>query len=86
MRPSSPRPGSSLERELRPVPVVRRNRDDLAVDELADPVPDLFLLIREQTPHVYEVNRPPLPVHSLRCNRHAPFPHAPTPECPTQEA
>ncbi len=66
-----PKAREEPERELRPVPVVRRNRDDLTVDELADPVPDLFLLIREQTARVYEVNRPLLPVHSLRCNRHS---------------
>src|SRR5215218_8737941 len=65
-----PEAAQKLERELRPVPVVRRCRDDLAVHELADQIPDPFLLIREQTARVYEVNRPLFPVRSLRCNGH----------------
>src|SRR5215204_3712360 len=53
-----PKAGKEPERKLRPVPVVRRVRDDLAVHELADPVPDPLLHVREQSIRVYEVNRP----------------------------
>src|SRR3954452_23697599 len=69
--PELPKPRQQLERKLGPVPVTRRTRDHLTVHELAYPVPDPLLLLREQTPHVHEIHGPPSP-HSLHRNSHAP--------------